>query len=34
MVQLLQCSLRTAELEMRAIEKPLRLDLDVKGLKV
>lgn len=32
-VQLLQCYLRTAELEMRAAEEPLRSDLDVKGLK-
>ena len=32
-VQLLQCYLRAAELEMRAAEEPLRVDLDVKGLK-
>jgi hypothetical protein len=32
-VQLLQCFLRAAELEMRAAEEPLRSDLDVKGLK-
>ena len=32
-VQLLQCYLRAAELEMRAAEEPLRADLDVKGLK-
>jgi hypothetical protein len=32
-VQLLQCYLRAAELEMRAAEEPLRSDLDVKGLK-
>ena len=31
-VQLLQCYLRAAELEMRAAEEPLRSDLDVKGL--
>jgi hypothetical protein len=33
-VQLLQCYVRAAELEMRAAEEPLRTDLDVKGLKV
>jgi hypothetical protein len=33
-VQLLQCYLRAAELEMRAAEEPLRSDLDVAGLKV
>ena len=33
MVQLLQCYLRAAELEMRAAEEPLRSDLDVAGLK-
>ncbi len=32
-VQLLQCYLRAAELEMRAAEEPLRADLDVKGLR-
>ena len=32
-VQLLQCYLRAAELEMRAAEEPLKTDLDVKGLK-
>ena len=32
-VQLLQCYLRAAELEMRAAEEPLRSDLDVSGLK-
>ncbi len=32
-VQLLQCYLRAVELEMRAIEEPLRSDLDVKGLR-
>ncbi len=32
-VQLLQCYLRAAELEMRAAEEPLKSDLDVKGLK-
>jgi hypothetical protein len=32
-VQLLQCYLRAAELEMRAAEEPLRSDLDVAGLK-
>jgi hypothetical protein len=32
-VQLLQCYLRAAELEMRAAEEPLKKDLDVKGLK-
>ena len=32
-VQLLQCFLRAAELEMRAAEVPLKGDLDVKGLK-
>src|SRR5918994_6925697 len=32
-VQLLQCYLRAAELEMRAAEEPLRSDLDVDGLK-
>jgi hypothetical protein len=32
-VQLLQCYLRAAELEMRAAEDPLRSDLDVAGLK-
>jgi hypothetical protein len=33
MVQLLQCYLRAAELEMRAAEEPLRSDRDVKGIK-
>src|SRR5215207_5617215 len=33
-VQLLQCYLRAAELEMRAAEEPLRSNLDVAGLKV
>jgi hypothetical protein len=32
-VQLLQCYLRAAELEMRAAEEPLRADLGVAGLK-
>src|SRR5215218_2992939 len=32
-VQLLQCYLRAAELQMRAAEEPLSSDLDVKGLK-
>jgi hypothetical protein len=32
-VQLLQCYLRAAELEIRWAEEPLRSDLDVKGLK-
>jgi hypothetical protein len=32
-VQLLQCYLRAAELEVRAAEEPLRSDLDVAGLK-
>jgi hypothetical protein len=32
-VQLLQCFLRAAELEMRAAEEPLQADLDVAGLK-
>jgi len=32
-VQLLQCYLRAADLEMRATEEPLRSDLDVAGLK-
>ncbi len=32
-VQLMQCYLRTVELEMRAAEEPLRSDLDVKGLR-
>ncbi len=32
-VQLLQCFLRAAELEMRAAEEPLKADLDVKGLR-
>ena len=32
-VQLLQCYLRAAELEMQAAEEPLRSDLDVKGLR-
>jgi hypothetical protein len=32
-VQLLQCYLRAAELEMRATEEPIKADLDVKGLK-
>jgi hypothetical protein len=32
-VQLLQCYLRAAELEMRAAEEPLKTDLDVAGLK-
>ena len=33
-VQLLQCYLRAAELEMRAAEEPLKSELDVAGLKV
>jgi hypothetical protein len=32
-VQLLQCYLRAAELEMRATEEPMTSDLDVAGLK-
>jgi hypothetical protein len=32
-VQLLQCYLRAVELGMRAAEKPMRSDLDVKGLR-
>jgi len=32
-VQLLQCFLRAAELEMQAAEEPLKSDLDVAGLK-
>lgn len=32
-VQLLQCYLRSAELEMRAAEGPLKTDLDIAGLK-
>ena len=32
-VQLLQCYLRAAELEMRAAEEPLKTNLDVTGLK-
>jgi hypothetical protein len=32
-VQLLQCYLRAAELEMRAAGEPLKSDLDVAGLK-
>jgi hypothetical protein len=32
-VQLLQCYLRAAELEMRAAEEPLKGNLDVAGLK-
>lgn len=32
-VQLLQCFLRAAELEMRAAEEPLKSDLDVAGLR-
>jgi hypothetical protein len=32
-VQLLQCYLRAAELEMRAAEEPLKSDLDVAGLR-
>jgi hypothetical protein len=32
-VQLLQCYLRAAELEMRAAEEPLKQDLDVAGLR-
>ena len=32
-VQLLQCYLRAVELGMRAAEEPMRLDLDVKGLR-
>jgi hypothetical protein len=32
-VQLLQCYLRAAELEMREAEAPLQADLDVAGLK-
>ena len=32
-MQLLQCYLRAAELEMRAAEEPLEGDLDVKGFK-
>ena len=31
-VQLLQCYLRAAELEMRTAEEPMRSDLDVAGL--
>jgi hypothetical protein len=33
MVQLLQCYLRAAELEMRAAEEPLKSDLDGAGLR-
>ena len=33
-VQLCQCFLRAAELEMRTAEEPLTTDLDVKGLRV
>ena len=33
-MQLLQCYLRAAELEMRAAEEPLTSNLDVTGLKV
>lgn len=32
-MQLLQCYLRAAELEMRAAEEPLRTNLNMKGLK-
>jgi hypothetical protein len=32
-VQLLQCYLRAAELEMRAAEEPLKSDLDAQGLR-
>jgi hypothetical protein len=32
-VQLLQCYLRAAELEMRTAEEPLKSDLDITGLK-
>jgi len=32
-IQLLQCYLRAVELEMRAVEEPLRSDLDVAGLR-
>ncbi len=32
-VQLLQCYLRAAELEMRAAEEPLKSDLDAAGLR-
>jgi hypothetical protein len=32
-VQIFQCYLRAAELEMRAAEEPLKSDLDVAGLK-
>ncbi len=32
-MQLLQCYLRVAELEIRAAEDPLKSDLDVAGLK-
>ena len=32
-VQLLQCYLRAAELEMRVAEEPMKTDLDVAGLK-
>ena len=32
-MQLLQCYLRAAELEMREAEGPLKADLDVAGLK-
>ena len=32
-VQLLQCYLRAAELEMRVAEAPLKTDLDVAGFK-
>jgi hypothetical protein len=33
-VQLLQCFLRAAELEMQAAEEPLKSDMNVAGLKV
>jgi hypothetical protein len=33
-VQLLQCYLRAAELEMRVAAEPLKADLDLAGLKV
>lgn len=32
-MQLLQCYLRAAELELRAAEEPLKSDLDVAGLR-
>jgi hypothetical protein len=33
LLQLLQCYLTAAELEMRAAEEPLRSDFDVAGLR-